>query len=78
MHQRAHIHALGAERPCVNFVVAREYRGLWVARDTRRLIEGVFISLEAALRFARAEGGSTGTVTILAGSETRQERPRAA
>ena len=47
-----------------SFTVTRNERGQWVARETRGLIEGVFVTQRDAVRFALYESGGRGAAII--------------
>lgn len=48
--------------PCL--VVGRDRAGHWLVREIHGLLGGIFISHEAALRFARQEGSTLPGATI--------------
>lgn len=48
------------------FAVTQNARGYWIARESRGLIEGVFVNQRDAIRFALFETGG-GSVSVVAG-----------
>jgi hypothetical protein len=46
------------------FVVGRNRDGLWVVRETKGAVGGIFLLKDSAIAFARRQGGSTGCATI--------------
>jgi hypothetical protein len=48
-----------------SFVVARNARGQWVARERHGLIEGVFLTQRDAVRFALFETGSNSAAVVV-------------
>jgi hypothetical protein len=48
-----------------SFVVAQNERGQWVARESRGLIEGVFLTRRDAIRFALFETGSRSAAVVV-------------
>lgn len=54
-----------SQMQCRSFVVARNERGQWVARECRGLMEGVFVTRRDAIRFALFETGSRSATVVV-------------
>jgi hypothetical protein len=64
-----HLNSIGTAREHVQrrrFAVTQNAQGYWIARESRGLIEGVFVNQRDAIRFALFEAGG-GLASVVAG-----------
>lgn len=62
-----------AAQPANRFLINRDNSGCWTVRDERNLIGGLFVSKDAAIRFARQESVNLGSTSGVAGETTARK-----
>jgi len=75
-----HMSSIGRNAPHAEwrcFEVTQNSQGYWIARESRGLIEGLFVNQRDAIRFALFEAGG-GSASVVAGGAAVPVKPRAA